>query len=284
MSAMDTALRVLIWATATDESRGPAPTGALSDVADLAAPPPVLRRAVARTAAVTAARMMLDAPPLGGRAELGCEPILVAAAVGAPGDSASLELLRAAGQPAGGYDLLARHAVVEPAVREGVGSAGFRAALLAASPLTALLDHPGGAPEMVAEDTLDDLLFHPQGRVTLIRHLSRPPATPEQSLWRGSLLQRLRPGEPALVLDVYETALGQHRPALVEQVRFARRGLSFGGVLDTGRVAPVAKWWQALSYLERGRGATALKSRFGLRDYAFGLDLYRTAWRLGMVK
>jgi hypothetical protein len=98
------------------------------------------------------------------------------------------------------------------------------------------------------------------------------------------LLQRLRPSEPALVLDVYETAISRHRDALRVWVAQARRGLGFGGLLDPGRVEPVAKWWQALFYLDRARGAAALKTRFGLTDYGFGLDLYRTAWRLGVVR
>ncbi|MEU7905049.1 hypothetical protein [Actinoplanes sp. NPDC049118] len=283
MSAMDAALRVMIWAT--DDARGPAPTGALSDAIELAAPPPVLRRAVARLAAVSAAQLMLDAPPLGGPPVLGCEAILVAAAVGVHRDPASVELLRAAGRPSGGYDLLARHAVAAPAVREGLGSGAFRDALLDASPLTALLDHPRPGRESGAEDALDDFLLpHPQGRVLLVRHFGRPPESPGQSRWRGGLLQRLRPEEPELVLDVYESAISRHRPALVEWVRQARRGLGLGVAVDRGRIEPVAKWWQALSYLERGRDAAALRTRFGLTGYSFGLELYRTAWRLGVVR
>ncbi|MFG1722648.1 hypothetical protein ACGFII_28880 [Micromonospora chalcea] len=287
MSALDTALRVLIWAT--DDGRGPAPSGTLVGTAQLVTPLPVICRALARLAAVTTARLMLDGPlggpePDAGR-ELGTEAVLVATAVGAHHDPVAVELLRAAGRPRGGHDVLVRHAVAAPAIRDGLGDAAFRDALLEASPLTALFDHPRPGRENTAEDVLDDFLLpHPRGRLLLVRQFGRPPESPAQSRWRGGLLQRLRPEEPALVLDVYETAVSRHRSALVEWVRDARRGLRVGATIDPGRVEPVAKWWQALSYLERGRGAVALRTRYGLTDYQFGLELYRAAWRLGLVR
>ncbi|GAA3504968.1 hypothetical protein GCM10019016_120810 [Streptomyces prasinosporus] len=282
MTAVDTAVRVLLWTTTADA--GPAarpapPEGALTDPQELAAPPPDVTAVLTGLAARTAARLRLDALAAGERRPAGPGALLLAAAVGGRArPRLAAEAVRAAPPARSLWDVLTHHAVVAPALPH-IGDAVLAGRLRAASPLTALLDRPDPVGETDAELLLEDvLLTHPQGRRMITTVYCEAPASPTQALWRGRLLDQLRMSERDLVIDVYEAALLRHAQAHLSLVRRARVGLTAPPDLPAAR--PVAYWWAALARLERSH-RRLLKARSGIgKEYLEGVRLYRQVERL----
>lgn len=284
MTAVDTAVRVLLWSTTTDA--GPAaptapPEGELTDPQDLAAPPPDVTAMLTGLAAQTAARLRLDALAAAERRPVGPGALLLAAAVGGrarPGLAA--ETVRAVPPARSLWDVLTHHAVVAPALPH-IGDAVLAGRLRAASPLTALLDRPDPLGESAAENLLEDvLLTHPQGRRMITTVYCEVPASPAQALWRGRLLDELRMSTSTrdLVIDVYEAALLRHAQRHLSLVRRARAALTAPPDLASAR--PVAYWWAALARLERSH-RQMLRARSGIgREYLEGVRLYRQVERL----
>ncbi|GAA5050067.1 hypothetical protein HNP84_004150 [Thermocatellispora tengchongensis] len=279
MSATDTALRLLLWATDRSGPEPP-PAGDLSDVGALAEPPPEVRQAAVGLAARTAARLRLSAPPLGDGRPVTCGVVLLAAAAGAwPGGGAAADLLGAVARSCSAYELLARHGLAEALLAAGCDPA-LGGALRDFSPLTALLDEPGPGGPARCELVLDELLADPEGRNLFTLAFAAPPATDGQSAWRGEVLAGLLPAEKELVLDVYETAMPQAGPAHLERVGAAARRLRPPS--DLAPAAATARWWQALARLDRTEGE-GLRSRYGLSGHRPGLDLYWQMFRLGVL-
>ncbi|KUN02852.1 hypothetical protein AQI95_25305 [Streptomyces yokosukanensis] len=282
MTAVDTAVRVLLWSTAADggaDTRPAPPEGELTDPQHLAVPPPDVVTAVVRLAARSAARLRLDALVSGERRPVGAGALLLAAAVGGRAQPhPAAETVRAVPTARSLWDVLAYHAVVAPALPH-IGDPVLAGRLRAASPLTALLDRPDTVGEAAAELLLEDvLLTHPQGRRLITTVYCEAPASPAQALWRGRLLDQLRMSERELVIDVYEAALLRHTEAHLSLIRRARVGLTVPPDLATAR--PVAYWWAALARLERSH-RRRLRARSGIgTDYLAGVRLYRQVEQL----
>ncbi|MFF7352088.1 MULTISPECIES: hypothetical protein [Streptomyces] len=282
MTAVDTALRVLSWATAADggpAARPAPPEGELTLPQELAAPPPDVTAAVVRLAAQSAARLRLDALASRERRPVGAGALLLAAAVGARSQAQlAAEAVRAVPPARSLWDVLAHHTVVAPALPH-IADPALAGRLRAASPLTALLDRPDPVGESNAELLLEDvLLTHPQGRRLITAVYCEAPASPAQALWRGRLLDQLRMSERELVIDVYEAALLRHTEAHLSLVRRARAGLTVPPDLAAAR--PVAYWWAALARLERSH-RRLLRARSGIGTaYLAGVRLYRQVERL----
>jgi hypothetical protein len=274
MSATDTALRVLDWATVDPGTA--APEGDLSGAHELAQAQPALRRAVARLAAVTTARLRIGAPPLGDASQPGLGAALLAAALGgrASGEPAR-RLALAAPPPRAGYDVISYFGVTAPAGRSGVPlPASVAVALVGRSPLTGLLDAPADAgAEFGCEDLLARLLEHPDGRRLAVRRLAEPPTSDHQLAWRGDLLTRFRLPNPDFVLDVYETALEHFGAWYRDRTRACRADLV--GPHRLAAAQPLATWWRALAELERAR-RSLLRTRPRLAGYLDGVRLH---WR-----
>ncbi|GGQ21970.1 hypothetical protein GCM10010266_51350 [Streptomyces griseomycini] len=282
MTAVDTAVRVLLWSTTADAgpaARSAPPEGELTDPQELAAPPPDVTAVLTGLAARTAARLRLDALAAGERRPVGAGALLLAAAVGGRArPHLAAETVRAVPPARSLWDVLTHHAVVTPALPH-IGDAALAGRLRAASPLTALLDRPDPVGETDAELLLEDvLLTHPQGRRMITTVYCEAPASPAQALWRGRLLDQLRMSERDLVIDVYEAALLRHAQAHLSLVRRARIGLTAPPDLPAAR--PVAYWWAALARLERSH-RQLLRARSGIgKEYLEGVRLYRQVERL----
>ncbi|MGW3206435.1 hypothetical protein [Streptomyces sp. NPDC001135] len=282
MTAVDTALRVLLWSTAADggaATRPAPPEGELTVPQELADPPSDATAAVVRLAAQSAARLRLDALAARERRPVGAGALLLAAAVGARTQAElAAETVRAVPPARSLWDVLTYHAVVAPALPH-IADPVLAGRLRAASPLTALLDRPDPVGETQAELLLEDvLLTHPQGRRLITTVYCEAPASPAQALWRGRLLDQLRMGERELVIDVYEAALLRHTEAHLSLIHRARVGLTVPPDLAAAR--PVAHWWAALARLERSH-RRLLRARSGIGTaYLPGVRLYRQVERL----
>ncbi len=255
MSAADTAMRVLEWASSP---AGPPPPGDLRALEALAEPGPELRAALGRLAARSAARMTLASPPLGDASPPGPAALWLAAAVGAASRPEASEIVRCCPPAPSAWERVARHAVVRRAW--GHVPPVLAEALLGASPLTALLAAPPRGDEDATRLVGERLLEHRDGRRLLVAVLSRPAdGLPEDQTprlaWRGSLLDGLRQEDAhrTFVLDVYEAAIALHRAAWIERIHAAASILAQPGApqehLDFALAA--AAWWEPLRSLHR---------------------------------
>ncbi|MFD0272341.1 hypothetical protein ACFVHB_00335 [Kitasatospora sp. NPDC127111] len=261
------------------------PEGRLRHPLDLADPDPDTASLTATLAARTAARLRLDRLAGAERRPVGVGAVLAAAAVGGRAEPAAGALLDAVPPPASFWDVLACHGVAGPVLglHHGQLDPRFAEALLDVSPLTGVLDRPGGRTQAAAEELLIDVLLPDrQGRRTVASVWAEPPASPAQALWRGTMLDRLRLADTAFVLNVYETAMLLHRPGHLARVEDARAALVPPADLDRAR--PVARWWSALAKLERSR-RRLLRERPGLHpDYLAGVRLHWQLTRLEALR
>ncbi len=250
MSAIDTATRVLEWASSP---AGPPPPGDLRDLEALAEPGAELRAALGRLAALTAARMTLASPPLGDAAPPGPAALWLAVAVGAASRPEASEIVRCCAPADSAWELIARHAVVGR-VWEHVPPI-LAETLLGASPLSALLTVPPRGEEDAIRLLGEGLLEHRDGRRLLVSTFSQPEDLAPLLAWRGSLLDGLRQAEAhrTFVLDVYEAAIALHRDAWLDRIRAAGSVLADPAALpETLEFAlAVAGWWEALRNLHR---------------------------------
>jgi hypothetical protein len=297
---------------------GPLPRAPAIDsraIVALAAPDEPLRALAGRLAAAQVARLGLTAPPLGDDTAPGPYAIWLAAAVVVRDEPAlATELVRLCPRPEGAWDLALRHAVVAPVLgRVSDDGAGARVtaapgvepgavsdtlpgaladALRAASPLTALLDHPApGEHDRAVQLATDVLLVHAHGRRLLARALAAPvpgdARGPVIAIWRAQLLDRLRVGteaQRAFVLDVYETALAHHRADILAEIERAHAALAEPGSPALERAIATAQWWRPLWHLRRA-WPESLRERVQLDVYGVlaGLRLYGRARSLAGV-
>ncbi|MFG2132199.1 hypothetical protein ACGFNV_30910 [Streptomyces sp. NPDC048751] len=285
-----TVLRVLRWAAVDRAGLPPSVSGAAGprpgDDGDPVA-------GVERLAAVTAARLRLPDPPLGDEGPAGLGALLLATAVALRHAPEVAAMALDVSAPASVADLLARHGLVrrlrscgDPALTPD-GRLGEE--LLCRSPLTGLLTAPASAPgaETAAEQVLDRLLGHPEGRASVTTALAPPPDDRRTARWRAGLLERRRytAEERPWVLDVYETALLHHGPELRRRTAHATAVLAAVGPVppgpderDTGEGLAVdeaealAEWWRPLAVLTHLHLAE-LRARPLLRDYDDALEL-----------
>lgn len=269
MTAEDTARQVVRWA-AGDVTR-PLPEGDLTGATGLAEPDAETCHAVGRLVAVTAARLRLDHPPLGDDRPPGLSALLLAAAAGAhrAGDKVAL-LLRAVRRPSRMADHLAHHGIVAPVAAR---LPALRDQLYALSPLTGVLDAPGPGGTAPCESLLDRLRDDRSARHLLITRFALPPESARQARWRGACLSHLRHEDRDLVIEVYRTALGQHRPRHEAGARRAWRQVLDG---DHRAAAPVATWWRALAEIEDAEPDLVR----GLTGRRTGTNLFRRVQRM----
>jgi hypothetical protein len=246
MSALDTAVRVMEWAY---EPVGPPPASDLRALEALLEPLPAQRDLLGRLAALTAAHLSLTAPPLSEVAPPGCSAFLLAAAIGAAQRPEAVELVRYCDPPRSAWELIARHAVVRPALH--YLPPALAETLCGASPLTALLLVPPKGEENQIVQLGERLLAHPDGRRLLVNQFCRPDVPAPLLTWRGSLLDRLRlvPDYQPFVLDVYEAALALYGSAWNKVSQEALMVLLSKDRLDF--VLAVATWWEPLRALYR---------------------------------
>lgn len=265
MTAENTALQVVRWAV--DDVNQALPEGDLTAAVRLAEPAGGTLYAVGRLAAVTAARLRLDAPALGDTRPPGLSALLLAAAVGAHrlGERAAL-VLRAVRVPSRAADLLAHHGLVAPAAAR---LPGLDDQLRDLSPLTGVLDRPGPGSGASCESLVDRLLADRSARRMLITRFAAPPDTAEQARWRGECLAFTRHEDPDFVLDVYRSALQQHGDRHEIRARRAWRQVLDG--TDWRAAVPTASWWRALAEMEAAEPARVR----GLAGRRVGTNLFR---------
>jgi hypothetical protein len=284
MSAADTTLRVLTWVAGEEIRPGsePLPSGDLGGAAELAAPSAVIREAVARVAALGAARLRLGTP-FGDPRPPGLAACLIAAAAGARGEPTAAERVLLAAEAVAvpsGWDLVARHAVAHAVLQAGHLDADLAGLMRALSPLTGLTDRPVAASEHAAEDLLVAQMPNPAGRLPdragydlAVRTLAAPAAGPEQAAWRAGLLARRRFRSRPFVLDVYETGMTLFGPEYQRRVRQARALLRHPADLTPAR--PLLVWWQALAAIETSWPAEIRKRSRITGNYVDGVRAYR---------
>lgn len=283
MTAVETATRVAEWAVVAS---GPPPSGDLSQAEELMEPGPALVEALGRLAATTGARLRIDSPALGRSPHVGPAAGVMAAAIGAMGIPRLAEAL-----------LLELPLVYHPAewlVRHGLAIAAHPYSssqvlelLRAASPLTALLEHPPQGRKSAADKVADRLLSDVGGRRLLRLTLAEPTSEVAVRNWRASLLDRLRLDEEVgrpFVLDVYESALVFHSQEHLRQVAAARAVLSDAlASQDDERLADahsVAGYWGPLAALDRSNLELLRARRYLGYEYREGLALHLLSQRL----
>lgn len=278
MSALETAIRVVRWAT---RGGGPPPRGDLRSPLGLARPPGAAREALGQLSSVTAARLAWCAPPLGDARPPGAGALLIAAAIGAEDPRASQALLEGAG-PSGevAWDWVLRHGLVARSLAHLSPPLGDWCRL--ASSLTALLDRPAGGQHDEAIAAARRVLGDPAARLSLQLRLARPCSETAVRDWRRELMDRLwRADEPGreFVLGIYEATLLYYEAEATAQLEGAVRrfdevrgriggeGNSLGDE-DWGVLAGVASaygWWVPLLTIERNYLESLRSRRFPYR-------------------
>ncbi|MFB7613654.1 hypothetical protein [Kitasatospora sp. NPDC056181] len=234
--------------------------------------------AAARLAAVTAARLGLQQPPLGEWQPPGAEVLLLAAALTRPDPAPQAALLiDGVRSSADGTELLARHGLVSWALCPAAGlrlDPTLADLLLDRSPLTGVLTHPRPHRADECGELLDDLLLRPDTRRMVVRTLAEPAPDSARTVgWRAEVLEgyRLTAEGRHFVLDVYETALLQHGPQTLQLVRRADDLLRAG---DDPWARAVCAWWGPLAWIHRNR-VMELQERPLLVDHRPGIELFR---------
>jgi hypothetical protein len=278
MSAAGSAIAVLDWCAAP---AGPPPRGDLQDLDALVRPGAAARAALARTVAVAAARLGLSPLlPRPGSAPLAAEPLWLAAAIGAAPHTAADRLIDACPPTRVLADLIARHAVVGPALLHLPGDTAEQ--LLLRSPLTAVLMLPPRGGEDEAVLLCERLAATPAGRRLLVHAFAAAEAHAGLLGWRGRLMEALRlgsaeaPARPELIVDIVEAALAQHR---AEWSALLRRALgSLATESDGARLGlalAAGRWWESFRAVHRNT-PRAVRER-GYLDFHVYLDGLRLA-------
>lgn len=277
-------LTVLEWACNGGEGR--LPQIARHDLGALYRPTAQLREALGRLAAVTAARLLLGAPPLGDDAPISCDGLVIAAAIGLVAQQglprALLEELRPASHFA---EAVVRHGLVVRALP--LLSQVIADDLRVLSPLTAVIERPAPGTDGDVFAAAERLRAVAAGRRLLVVTLSEPTDSSAIRKWRTDLLARWRGGTEAdveLVLDIYEAAIVHHEATFLEQIRAARAVIADPKAVQnddlTETAISVAKWWEPLSRIERANVSLVRDRRYLGYEYRKGLDFYRYTRRM----
>lgn len=267
MTAARTAGLVLGWAATAPAAPGPrapgalAPTGPLSDLAEIGAPDARLVDLLRYLAAAAAARLGAGTPPFGDPAPVGLGALWLAAAIGGRHDPNAVDLVTAVpavplSADAGWAEATARHGVVDAYLRGGAhGSPGdgpeaLPDALLEASPLTAVLYRPPVAGNASAMMATHHLLRRKRGAAILVARFAQPVRDPVVLGWHATVLAQLRQHHPNVLLDVYVTARLWHGQAWDEQITAARLELTGVGRASDAALATL-RFWKPLADLVR---------------------------------
>jgi hypothetical protein len=277
MTAERSAIAVLAWCEAPD---GPPPRGDLSDLAELVRPGPAARAALARAVAIAAARLGLAPLLAEPAAPLAPEPLWLAAAIGAAPQAAAERLIDACPPTRALADLVARHAVVGPALLHLPAVTAEQ--LLLCSPLTAVLMLPPRGGEDEAVLLCERLAATAAGRRLLVHAFAAAEDHPGLLAWRGRLMEALRlgsagaPARPELIVDIVEAALAGHR---ADWAALIRRALaSLGADTDPARLhlaLAAGRWWESFRAVYRN-DPRAVRER-GYLDFHVYLEGLRLA-------
>ncbi len=282
MSSIDTALRVVQWATIPS---GAPPRGDARGLEQLMRPNAQLQIALGVLAAATCARMRLEAPPLGDTSPLSVASLLLATAVGVgAAPLLASAILRAVPPADHASEWLVRHGVVAPALAFFPQIAEDLRRL---SPLTGLLDWPESGGEAESLRVANRLRHHAVGRRALVRWLAEPAQSTPKRLWRAGLLDRWRSGtdeDRRFVLDVYEAAIVYYESDIIGQTRASRKVVTdpalSGDEAQLQAALSVAAWWAPLSAIERTDIESLRSRRYLGYSYREGLALYRLTRKL----
>jgi hypothetical protein len=261
----------------------PPPLGEPSGLGDLLTFSPAAAGAVSRLAATTAARLGLMIPPVSDQGALdqpgsdnatgpGIAAVWLAAAVGLRRHSIAMDIARCCPPPPvqwhdGAWDLVARHGVASAAA--GYAGQDLRHLLMAASPLSALLDLPAPGGEDQAIRLCRSLAASPDTLRPVVEAFAGPGADPVHLAWRASVLGQLAldPLTRAFVLDVYEAAVALYGAEWRERLDDSVRVL--GDAAAARAVAPattatatatatatdiafaIGRWWRPLRVVAR---------------------------------
>lgn len=290
MRTLATASRVLGWAA---DPAGMPPAGDLHDAESLARPDTEAHSMLQRLAVRTAAVLGAGRPPFGDDGPVGLGALLLAAAVGGRADAEAarrivdgVPALRLLPGEAGGdasrdsrapgwADAVARHGIVGAFAEPGVSASAtddLTEAMLAASPLTAILLRP---PSARAHDgdyreplkAVTDLVARPRGLEVLTTALARPARDAATLAWRTVVVIRLAAGNRDAVLGIYLAARVRHGAEWDDLLDWAADGTGQATV----RTA-VRRFWAPLAVLDQEDPAL-------LRSQPF-LDGYRRALEL----
>ncbi len=249
MTATDTAIRVLEWAVG---SAGPPPKGDLLELEALLTPDLRARQTLARLATITAARLSLAEVLAEDSEAPGPTAIWLAAAIGAAGHPAASEIIKCCDPPQPLWELIARHAVIQPAL--GQLAPAFMEELVVSSPLTGLLVLPPEGREDELMQLCERLLDYSARRL-LVNLFCQPKTAAPVLNWRRLLLDSLRVAEhyQPFVLDVYEAAIALHARAWTDHITWARGLLSVPGApqKQLELALAIGRWWQPLRALHR---------------------------------
>ncbi|OUL34968.1 hypothetical protein BV372_12740 [Nostoc sp. T09] len=281
MSAIDTALQVIEWAT-NQEVSGVIPQGDLSGIEKLERPSAKLVQTLQQLSIVTAAKLRWSMPPLGDHRPISLDNIIIAAALGTANPQLARVLLKAVPAPSCSGDWVVRHGLITPALSFLKDEIADDCRLL--SPLTTVLNRPIPGQENQAVNVGLQLLQNPEAKLSLTLHLAKPTVDIKIRDWRTQLLDRLRLGKATFVLDVYETAMIYHQQEVINQVRTADSIISdrqtAANEEELRDALSIANWWQPLWAIERADVNQLRQRRYLGYAYREGIKLFNLSQRM----
>jgi hypothetical protein len=286
MSATQTVQAIVEWAMAQPSFASAPPAGDLLLLDQLAKPPEALCQLLGQLTAVTTARLRFSSPPLGDDGSVSLGALLIAAAIGtAQIPELAQLLLTAVPDSTSPVEWVARHGVVEPALRFLPEPVADDCRLV--SPLTALLDRPVASQTAAALEVATKLIARPVERLALTLHLAKPTSNDEVRNWRQMVLDRLRLHNDVgrdFVLDVYEAMMVHHEQEALAQVRAARALVTNPLVKHEDAslysALSAANWWRPLWALERADISLLRARRYLGYSYREGIALFKLCQRL----
>lgn len=286
MSATETVLQVIEWATANQQAPGVPPQGDLSDLEKLEYPSIQLVQALQQLSIVAASQLRWSMPPLGDGRPIGADNLIIAAALGTANSSLARTLLNALPAPSCKGDWVVRYGLITPALpflKEEIADDCRQN-----SPLTTVLNRPIAGQESQAINTTLQLLKNSAAKLSLTLHLAKPTGDTKVRDWKTELLERLRlvdkQKNQAFVLDVYEAAMIYHQQEIINQVNTAYNIISERQAASNEEnlrdALSIANWWKPLWAIERA-DINQLRQRRYL-DYAYreGIKLFNLAQKM----
>jgi hypothetical protein len=285
MSATNTSLRVIEWATQSLEGLGFPPQGDVCEAEALAHPSVELIQVLGQLTALTSARLRLISP-VKDDCFVGTGTIIMAASIGIMNiPNISRTLLQAVPVAKTLIEWVARYGLLAPAQKflpEDIKD-DYRQL----SPLTSLLDRPVLGQETAAISYAQQFIDYPDARLALTLHVASPTDDTKIRDWRTELLSSLRLGtkdEQKFVLDVYEAMMIHHQQEAIAQAHAAYAVLTDPVVArDEAQLKDalsIADNWKPLWAIER-ENLDALRARRYL-SYAYreGIKLFNLSRRL----
>lgn len=309
MSAINTVSNVISWAIDAKTASVPAPPqGSLELIDELIKPPEKLVSELKHLVALTIAKLRLGNPPLGERGALSTESLLYALAIGLCSHPKVAEfLLRTVSPARNTLELVARHALLEPALPHLPDS--LKDTFKENSLLTGVLNYPLSFQKNDALKLIDRFVAGPRERQAMLLRFAQP--IPDLAIreWRLFVLRIFRTGDSdqkKFVLDVYEAQMIHYHKQTLDQIKQARNLIlnptfndankkteeklsdnkdnadknkvvekySFQDDYQIRNALSVGEWWEPLYFLDRSSKDDLRSRRYLGYDYRKGIDLY----------